>query len=575
MPLASFDVNELAIDAEIDNDQSNTDLTNNDENDIDSNNEELIANESSENNTLSDFDEINDAGEFDDESILSANSAINSPINIANAINIAQSISKLSNIVDSLNEISSAYNLNLPEIAKALNSFSNEYGSLAPEIGHALSELKDKYNINLPDLATALNTLNNKYNLNIPDIANAISDLNNKYNFNMSDITKAINTLKENNINISDITNAINTLKNDYDLNISDITNALNALKENNIQISDIISAINALEENGIDASNLINTITDPNFNASKIENLLNEILDSLNKKDKEPSDCMFIAPNRVISVANAISGYDYKFILKDKNGTPVANKDVLVIFNGKTQTVKTDATGWGTVTLNGNSAGKYPIVLTFIGDKEYNPTFKTATITLIKEKTTFIAPDRAVYVQQMSRGYMYSAILKDQNGNALANKKVLFIYDGKKTVVTTNEKGWATVTLKGVEAGIKTITIKFAGTASCYYETSTTKTIKIIREPSILNVMDQTFTSSSKTKKVTATLKSKSGNPINGAKVVLTVNGKTYTASTDKLGIAIFSIDLNNIGSFTAVTKFADSRFFVGATAKSRINII
>ena len=245
-----------------------------------------------------------------------------------------------------------------------------------------------------------------------------------------------------------------------------------------------------------------------------------------------------------------------------------------MVLFNGKTQTVKTDKDGWGTVTIHGNAAGEYIMLLTFMGDKNNNPSYQTATIKLIKEKTMFIAPDRAVYVQQMARGYKYSAILKDQNGNPLANKKVLFIIDGKKIVGVTDEKGWATVTLNAVTVGAQTLTIKFAGTATCYYETSITKTIRIVREQSRLTVPDKSFSASDNAKKVTATLLSKSGNPIYGAKVFLNVDGKTYAAVTNNLGIATFSINLAKTGVFTATTRFEDSRFFAATATKSKITV-
>ena len=284
--------------------------------------------------------------------------------------------------------------------------------------------------------------------------------------------------------------------------------------------------------------------------------------------------DAKLVTPNRVISVANGISGYDYQFILKDENGTALAGKDVSVSFNGKSQTVTTDENGWGTATVNAGAQGTYDMEVAFAGDGSYNPVSQKATIKLIKEKTYFVAPDRTVYVQQMSRGYTYSAILKDQNGNALANKKVQFKFNGKSIITYTDEKGYATVELTAVNAGTQTVTIKFAGTSSCYYETSITKTIKIVREQTKLTVPDEIFTTSS-AKKVVATLKSKSDNPVNGAKVTLTVNGKTYSTTTDNLGIAIFSIDLTKLGTFTATTKFADSRFFAATSTTSKITII
>ena len=41
------------------------------------------------------------------------------------------------------------------------------------------------------------------------------------------------------------------------------------------------------------------------------------------------------IAPDRIVGVNDAIYGYDYQFILKDENGTALANKEVQISFNG------------------------------------------------------------------------------------------------------------------------------------------------------------------------------------------------------------------------------------------------
>ena len=280
------------------------------------------------------------------------------------------------------------------------------------------------------------------------------------------------------------------------------------------------------------------------------------------------------ITPQRVISVNDGVNGYDYQFILKDANGTGLAGKNVSVLFFGKKQTVTTDENGWGTVTVNANEEATYDIEVRFEGDDDYTGISQTSTIKLVKEKTEFIAPNRTVYVRDMSRGYTYSAILKDADGKAISNRKVLFIFNGKKQVTYTDEKGYATVKLTAVNAGTQTVTIRFAGDRY-YRETETTRIIKIVRESTKLTVADKTFVSSDVPKKITATLKSKSDNPVYGAKVTLTVGGKTYSATTDNSGVAVFNIDLTKLGIFTATTKFADSRFYAASRTTSKITII
>ena len=283
--------------------------------------------------------------------------------------------------------------------------------------------------------------------------------------------------------------------------------------------------------------------------------------------------DTKLITPSRVISVTEGVNGYKYQFILKDMNGTALAGYAVSVSFNGKNQTVITDDAGWGTVTLNANAEGTYDVVITFVGDAKYNGITQSGTLKLVKEKTAFVAPDRVVYVQQMSRGYSYSAILKDVNGNALANRKVLFIFGNQKQVTYTDANGWATVKLTAVNAGTQSVTIKFAGDRY-YRETTATRTIKIVQEASKLTVSDYTFKSTDNPKQITAKLESKSDVPVNGAKVTFKVNGMTYVATTNESGIAVFSINLDVVSIYTAVTSFETSRFFKATSTTSKVVI-
>ena len=208
-----------------------------------------------------------------------------------------------------------------------------------------------------------------------------------------------------------------------------------------------------------------------------------------------------------------------------------------------------------------------------FKGSNDCYGVSQNATIKLVRQKTVFVAPDRVVYVRDISNGYEYSAILKDNYGKALANRKVLFIFNGRKQVAYTDENGWATVTLKADTAGLQSVTIKFAGDRR-YRETTITKTVKVVRESSMLTTVNKAFLVSNNDKKVTATLKSKSGNPIYGAKVTFAVDGRTYSATTDDDGVATFNIDLFKLGTFHAVTRFEDSRFYAATATTSKVII-
>ncbi|WP_407423159.1 hypothetical protein [Methanobrevibacter sp.] len=109
--------------------------------------------------------------------------------------------------------------------------------------------------------------------------------------------------------------------------------------------------------------------------------------------------DSKIIAPNRIVDLKDAGDGFEYQFSLKDENGNPLANKEVAVLFNGKSQTVKTDENGLATVTLNANAEGLYDIKMTFFGDDEHYGVTQYAEIKIVYEPINpndSITPDKS-----------------------------------------------------------------------------------------------------------------------------------------------------------------------------------
>lgn len=145
---------------------------------------------------------------------------------------------------------------------------------------------------------------------------------------------------------------------------------------------------------------------------------------------------------------------------------------------------------------------------------------------------------------------------LKDANGNVLANKTVSIIIDGVAKIVTTNEKGATILTTNYASSGTHYANVVFTGDNNY---TGALKTIKIsvLKKSPSLATVKKTFKASAKTKKVTITLKS-GKTVLKNKKVTLKVNGKVYTAKTNSVGKATFSIKLTKIGTFSAYYKFA-----------------
>jgi hypothetical protein len=163
---------------------------------------------------------------------------------------------------------------------------------------------------------------------------------------------------------------------------------------------------------------------------------------------------------------------------------------------------------------------------------------------------------------------------LKDVNGEILANKTVTITFNGKDYNKTTDSKGQVSLALSNLAPKTYPAVLNFAG--DDLYKASSSK-VNIVVKKAIpkLTAKAKTFKKSAKTKKYTITLKSKSGKAISKVKVTLKIKGKTYKATTTSKGKATFKITkLTKKGKYTAVVKFAGTKYFTGKTAKPKITI-
>ena len=115
------------------------------------------------------------------------------------------------------------------------------------------------------------------------------------------------------------------------------------------------------------------------------------------------------------------------------------------------------------------------------------------------------------------------------------------------------------------------------------YDATMSVYVIAINKKPVTISASAKKFKATAKTKKYTLTLKTIKGSSADGKtyvggakKVTLTINGKTFTAKTNKKGQATFKItNLNKKGKFTAKISFAGDVTYKSTTKKLKITII
>ncbi|OWT32328.1 hypothetical protein BGI41_08235, partial [Methanobrevibacter sp. 87.7] len=160
-------------------------------------------------------------------------------------------------------------------------------------------------------------------------------------------------------------------------------------------------------------------------------------------------------------------------------------------------------------------------------------------------------------------RGGYFTAILKDENGNVLANKPVKIGFNDVIYDVTTNANGVARLQINLAWSGIYTFAICFLGDDN-YSGSFEVAKITINKKASSLAVPQKTYKVSASVKTLTITLTGENvlthryTVPAQSKKVSVTVNGKTYTATTNSKGVATVKVSINKRGTYTVVTRFA-----------------
>jgi len=168
--------------------------------------------------------------------------------------------------------------------------------------------------------------------------------------------------------------------------------------------------------------------------------------------------------------------GAYYKLTLKDKDGSPLANKSVKVIIGNLVYTVKTDDKGIAKVQLNIKKAGTYKLFATFLGDDKYKGSFSSAKVKVNKQKIKMSVAKKTFKLKAKKN---VKVTLKTSRGKAIKGKKITLKVKGKTYTAKTNKKGVATFKLILKKRGTFKATIKVP-TDSTYKKLSKKIKIKI-----------------------------------------------------------------------------------------------
>lgn len=214
-----------------------------------------------------------------------------------------------------------------------------------------------------------------------------------------------------------------------------------------------------------------------------------------------------------------------FKPIFKDANGNPLANTEVRLIINGNDYNIVTDSNGVA-VFDNKLAIANYEVIL-------INPATGENAVANIKVVDR-ITGNKNIVMDYLD-GTKFKVRVYDDNGNpAKAGEIVKIKANGITYKCKTDKNGYAKLNIGLIPKSYKIITT--------YKGVTKTNTLKVKQVLKAKNIK----VSKKKSIKFSATLKWSNGKAIKNKKITFKFKGKTYTAKTNKKGVATITIKNN-----------------------------
>ncbi|MBR4397354.1 MAG: Ig-like domain-containing protein, partial [Methanobrevibacter sp.] len=253
---------------------------------------------------------------------------------------------------------------------------------------------------------------------------------------------------------------------------------------------------------------------------------------------------------------------------LIDAFGVPMDKEEIAyTIAGGEEQYGVTED---GLLTINVDKNGL--VSFAFAETNKYKGSTAEMNFAFSKKITKLTAAAKTYLITATTKSI--SATLKDENGVALAGKKVTFTVNNKTYTATTNANGVATVKVSLSTAKAYAVSVKYAGEDK-YGAASVSSKITVNKVATKATVPVKKFKKAATSKKVTFTLKTSAGKAIAKKKVTFTVNGKTYSAYTNSKGVATVNLKITKKGTYYMTSKFAGDKTYKAVSKKTKVYII
>lgn len=262
-------------------------------------------------------------------------------------------------------------------------------------------------------------------------------------------------------------------------------------------------------------------------------------------------------------------AGQSFNVSLTDETNSSLSSQTVSITINGVTYNRTTNDEGYAFLKINLRT-GNYSISYSFNGNDKYLPSNGSAVINVAQYGTSIISQDLNM---SKGSGQYYEIKLVDQYNNPIVNQNVYFSINGSSYTRVTDENGVARLKIN-LGVGSYPITVTYRGDGS-YLPSNASNNINVYYEGQKTNLIPgETHITQGAGDYFVVTLVDGNNNTISSEKVIISVNGKDYTRTTNENGSAKLKINLKE-GNYNISYVYSGNEVYNPASGSSLINVI
>ena len=270
-------------------------------------------------------------------------------------------------------------------------------------------------------------------------------------------------------------------------------------------------------------------------------------------------------APSNInIITSEIIEGQNIRiYAVVNDDATGNVTFRILGLYSPRNKTISNGNASW---LISPLTSGSYTINAYYNGDNNYLSSNTTKILVINQTKSIL-----KVNVEIGENEIIFSATLYSEDGRPITGNVTLELNKEFYKIVITDGVGFRS--FDKLPEGKYTYSATYKGTDKISRATDNgTFEIKSVEYNVILNAPDVKMTYHDGTRFI-ATLTDKQENPIRDAPIEITINGKTYTKTTDEKGVVSLGLSLDS-GIYTVTVNFKGTADYTPITKQAKVTI-